>query len=139
MKKERASFAFLSSRPLSMTDIRNLDDIKILVNNFYDEVRTDSLLGPVFASKIPADAWPSHLQRMYAFWNAILFAEKGFEGNPMQKHLRLAIEEIHFSHWLQLFFKTVDTNFSGPKAEEAKQRANSIAQIMNFKINSFRK
>jgi len=139
MKKERASFAFLSSRRLSMTDIRNLDDIKILVNNFYDEVRADSLLGPVFASKIPADAWPSHLHRMYAFWNAILFAEKGFEGNPMQKHLQLPIEEIHFSHWLQLFFKTVDTNFSGPKAEEAKQRANSIAQIMNFKINSFRK
>ncbi|WP_121354672.1 group III truncated hemoglobin [Flavisolibacter nicotianae] len=121
-----------------MRDIENLDDIRTFVDAFYGKVRNDNLLSPVFDSKIPAAAWPAHLQRMYAFWNAILFAERGFDGNPMQKHLSLPIEEKHFSQWLALFRATIDENFSGPKAEEAKQRARSIAQIMNFKIDSLR-
>ena len=118
------------------TDIRDKKDIEKFVNSFYLKVRENELLAPVFASKIPVQAWPAHLQRMYDFWNAILFAETGFQGNPMQKHLQLPIEEKHFSQWLALFSQTIDELFSGPKATEAKTRAGSIAQIMNFKITS---
>jgi hemoglobin len=121
-----------------MKDIEGIEDIKTFVNGFYQKVRADALLSPVFASKFPDEAWPAHLERMYAFWNAILFAERGFEGNPMQKHLRLPIGEGHFSQWLALFNETIDANFSGAKAAEAKQRAKAIAQIMNFKINTLR-
>lgn len=119
-----------------MTDIRDKNDIKKFVDRFYNRVRENSLLSPVFASKIPDVAWPAHLERMYDFWNAILFAETGFQGNPMQKHLRLPIGEKHFTTWLDLFGQTIDELFTGPKAEEAKKRAASIAQIMNFKILS---
>ena len=119
-----------------MKDIQDRNDIKTLVNSFYEKVRKNALLSPVFNSKIAEDAWPAHLERMYDFWNAILFAEKGFEGNPMQKHLQLPIDEKHFSTWLALFNQTINELFSGPKAEEAKKRAASIAQIMNFKIAS---
>ena len=121
-----------------MKDITSINDIQFFVNSFYDKVREDTLLAPVFNSKIPAEAWPAHLQRMYAFWNAILFAEKGFDGNPMRKHLSLPIDESHFSQWLRLFGQTIDGNFRGEKAEEAKKRAASIAQIMNFKITTLR-
>lgn len=121
-----------------MKDIESIADIQIFVNKFYRKVQTDPLLSPVFAAKIPDAAWPAHLQRMYAFWNAILFAEKGFDGNPMQKHFALPIGEKHFSTWLTLFNATIDEAFRGPKAEEAKQRAKSIAQIMNFKISSLK-
>lgn len=121
-----------------MKDIENLADIKTFVNAFYEKVQADELLSPVFAARIPATAWPAHLHRMYAFWNAILFAEKGFEGNPMQKHLSLPVAEEHFSQWLDLFYATIDARFQGPKATEAKQRARSIAQLMNFKIDSLR-
>lgn len=119
-------------------DIQNSGDIEIFVNSFYQKVMTNELLSPVFAAKIPAEAWPAHLKKMYGFWNAILFAQKGFDGNPMQKHLPLPIEEKHFAQWLTLFRKTIDDLYAGPKAEEAKQRAASIAQIMNFKIISLR-
>jgi hemoglobin len=122
-----------------MKDIENIADIKLVVDCFYGKVRNNELLSPIFASKIPDEAWPAHLQRMYAFWNAILFAERGFEGNPMQKHLQLPIDEKHFDQWLALFRETVDETFVGPKAEEAKQRAASIAQIMNFKITTLRR
>ncbi|MDQ3279109.1 MAG: group III truncated hemoglobin [Bacteroidota bacterium] len=121
-----------------MRDIETIDDIRTFVDAFYEKVKEDALLAPVFDSKIPAEAWPTHLQRMYTFWNAILFAEKGFDGNPMRKHLSLPIDETHFSHWLRLFGKTIEEQFAGEKAEEAKKRAASIAQIMNFKITTLR-
>ena len=118
-----------------LTDIRDKADIEVFVNSFYSKVKDDPLLSPIFASKIAEENWPVHLQRMYAFWNAILFSETGFEGNPMQKHMSLPIEEKHFSQWLALFRKTIDELYAGPKAEEAKTRAASIAQLMNFKIS----
>ncbi|RYZ25695.1 MAG: group III truncated hemoglobin [Chitinophagaceae bacterium] len=118
------------------TDISDKKDIEIFVNSFYSKVRENEMLAPVFNAKIPDAAWPQHLERMYDFWNAILFAETGFQGNPMQKHLRLPIEEKHFEQWLHLFRQTIDELYVGPKAEEAKTRAESIAKIMNFKIAS---
>ena len=117
-------------------DIENKTDIKNFVDGFYTKVKEDSLLFPVFASKIPNEAWPAHLERMYDFWNAILFAATGFNGNPMQKHMSLPIEEKHFDQWLSLFRATIDELYEGAKADEAKARAGSIAQIMNFKISS---
>jgi hemoglobin len=119
-------------------DIQNSDDIEIFVNVFYKKIAADKLLSPVFTAKIREDEWPAHLRRMYQFWNAILFSERGFEGNPMQKHMSLPIEEAHFSQWLDLFGQTIDELYEGAKAGEAKQRAASIAQIMNFKINSLK-
>ena len=120
------------------TDIRDKRDIELFVNSFYSKVRGNELLAPVFDSKIPDAAWPQHLERMYDFWNAILFAETGFQGNPMQKHMRLPIDENHFNQWLALFRQTIDELFVGLKADEAKSRAESIAKIMNFKIDSIR-
>jgi hemoglobin len=117
-------------------DIENNTDIEIFVDSFYQKVMADDLLSPVFSSKISADVWPAHLTRMYAFWNAILFAERGFDGNPMQKHMTLPIEEKHFAQWLALFRQTIDELYKGSKAEEAKYRATSIAQVMKFKISS---
>jgi hemoglobin len=119
------------------TDIRDKKDIELFVNSFYLKVRGNELLAPVFAAKIQDAAWPQHLERMYDFWNAILFSETGFQGNPMQKHMRLPIDENHFNQWLALFGQTIDELFVGPKADEAKSRAESIAKIMNFKIASF--
>lgn len=121
------------------TDIRNIEDIKDFVDRFYDKVRENGQLAPVFASRIKDDEWPTHLERMYAFWNAILFSETGFQGNPMQKHMTLPIGTAHFDQWLALFRQTIDETYEGPKAEEAKKRAASIADIMNFKIASLRK
>lgn len=119
-----------------MKDIANKADIKLFVDSFYGKVRIDALLFPVFAANIPDAAWPAHLERMYNFWNAILFAEKGFEGNPMQKHFRLPINKNHFQQWLILFHQTIDEHFAGAKADEAKKRAHSIAQIMQYKIST---
>lgn len=49
------------------TDIITIDDIKHLVNSFYDKVRQDDLLADIFNNKIE-DRWPIHLEKMYRFW-----------------------------------------------------------------------
>jgi hemoglobin len=47
--------------------------------------------------------------------------------SPLQKH--------HFETWLGYFKKTVDELFEGERAFSAKERATSIATVMQIKIS----
>ncbi len=107
-------------------DIENLDDIKVLVNAFYDKVKRDELLAPVFMSKIPGD-WTAHLGIMYRFWNAALFNVREYTGNPFMKHMNLPLGQEHYESWINLFYETVDEQFEGTIADEAKRRAMIMA------------
>lgn len=113
-----------------MTDIFTRKDIERLVNGFYEKVRADDLLAPVF-SHID---WPHHLPVMYNFWSSILLGDMSYQGNPFQKHIHLPISRLHFERWLWLFHKTVDENFDGEVATEAKNRAQSIAGIFQHRM-----
>lgn len=121
----------------SLKEITQLEDIKLLVNTFYDKVREDPLLGPVFESKIK-DQWPRHLEIMYGFWQTLLLEEHTYYGSPSLKHMDLPIEETHFTRWLALFFQTVDENFTGNITEEAKWRASRMAEVFKAKLSYMR-
>jgi hemoglobin len=43
------------------TDILQREDVKIMVDEFYDKVKSDALLGPDFSHV----DWPHHLPIMY--------------------------------------------------------------------------
>jgi hemoglobin len=116
-----------------MNDIRDITDIRVFVDGFYEKIRQDVLLGPVFFGAING-GWQPHLDRMYAFWDSILFAAPGFTGNPLAKHMPLRIGAAHFKRWLKLFGDTIDAGFSGPVADNAKEKAQSIAKIFLNKI-----
>lgn len=77
---------------------------------------------------------------MYSFWSSILLDEHSFTGNPMQKHVELnkltPLSQNEFDEWITLFNNTVDSLFSGEKADEAKTRAANIARLMLFKIQN---
>lgn len=76
------------------------------VDEFYGHIRTDELLGPIFAERI--EDWPPHLDRMKSFWRSILMNSGEFSGNPMVKHMAIeGLEERHFAHWLELFYQTL--------------------------------
>ena len=115
---------------MSKPDIISRQDIQTLVDRFYDKVKSDSLLAPVFSHV----DWPAHLPVMYSFWASILLGEVGYTGNPFQKHVSLPISALHFRQWLVLFHQTIDENFSGDKADEAKSRASNIAGVFQFKL-----
>jgi hemoglobin len=85
-----------------------IDDalISALVDAFYVRVRSDAMLGPIFAAHI-AD-WTPHLARMKDFWASIMIESGRFSGSPMQKHIALGdLDEAHFEHWLSLWDETL--------------------------------
>ncbi|RTY90233.1 group III truncated hemoglobin [Flavobacterium sp. GT3R68] len=118
-------------------DISNLDDIKLLVDTFYSEVRKDNLIGSIFNEKI-GNQWPEHLGRMYRFWQTILLEEHTYSGSPFPPHAHLPIGKEHFSRWMEIFIITVNRLFEGPLAEDAKMRAEKMAEMFHYKIEYFR-
>lgn len=118
-------------------DILNLEDIKKLVDAFYEKVRTNDLLSPVFNSAIK-DSWPQHLEKMYRFWQTVLLKEHTYFGSPFVPHSKLPVEQKHFNQWLKLFFETIDEQFTGEKAEEAKMRAEKMADMFHYKIEYYK-
>ncbi len=119
-----------SSLNPSKTDILNREDVAKLVDMFYEQVRQDSLLSPVFSHV----DWPAHLPTMYNFWSSLLLGDNSYRGNPFQKHMNLPIAGEHFDRWLLLFSKTVKENFEGQKATEALERAHAIASLFRHRL-----
>lgn len=117
-------------------DINNLDDIKKLVDVFYDRVREDALLAPIFNGVIQ-DRWPQHLSIMYRFWETVLLGNHTYVGSPFVPHAKLPIGAKHFDAWLALFTATVDELFTGKVAEEAKWRADKMAVMFETKIKHY--
>ena len=118
-------------------DILSLDDVKLLVDTFYTRVRADELLGPIFDERIQ-DRWERHLDIMYRFWQTVLLEELTYQGNPGVKHITLPVDEAHFERWLQIFYRTIDELFTGEKAEEAKWRAQKMADMFASKIEFYK-
>jgi hemoglobin len=120
-------------------DIQTRHHIERLINRFYEQVRSDDLIGFLF-NDVAQVNWEKHLPRMYDFWEQIIFQSNTYTGNPMQPHLMLhhqsPLAKDHFDRWLKLFFETVDELYEGPVAEFTKQRAQSIAGVMQAKIFS---
>ena len=122
-----------------MKDISNRDDIELLVNSFYDKVWVDTTISYLFTD-IAAVEWISHLPKMYTFWDTVLLGKMSYKGNPMETHINLSrkspMNKTHFDQWLKLWNTTIDENFEGKIATEAKQRGNNIAGLMRYKIES---
>lgn len=109
-----------------MHDISTAQDIRKLVDSFYERVSRDGLLAPIFNDVAKVD-WPAHLPVMYRFWESMLLGAGTYQGAPFPKHAGLPVRRNHFIRWLSLFVETVDAHFRGPKADEAKGRAACIA------------
>ncbi len=77
------------------------DDVARLVDRFYDRVRADARLGPLFDAAI-AD-WDHHLQVMRDFWSAVLLRTQRYQGCVMSPHFGMPIAAGDFDLWLGLF------------------------------------
>jgi len=120
-------------------DITDRRDVACFVNVFYDRVRDDDLLGPIFDDIAHVD-WATHLPRMYDFWESVLFATATFKGAPLIVHRELArrapLTTVAFDRWIALFQSTIDDLFIGPMAEHAKNSAVRIAAALEHNIGS---
>ena len=118
-------------------EIISLHDIKKLVDTFYEKVRKDELIGPIFNEKIQ-DRWPQHLEKMYTFWQTVLLGEHTYFGSPFPPHANLPVSHQHFEKWIELFTKTLDELFTGAIAEDAKWRAVKMAEMFESKIEYYK-
>lgn len=121
-------------------DIENDDDIKLMVDTFYQKAVKNNLLGPIF-NDVAKVNWEHHLPIMYSFWASVLLGKAGYVGNPMDAHFRLnqkvKLTDTDFNTWKDLFIQTVSDLFEGEIANEAKKKAISIADLMFFKIQNY--
>lgn len=115
------------------TDIATEQDIKVLVDSFYQKVNVDELLSPIFNDLAQVN-WEAHLPTMYKFWGSLLLRNNTYQGQPWPKHAVLPVNTAHFSRWLELFKQTVDEHFAGPKAVEIKNIAASIADTFQNRM-----
>jgi hemoglobin len=118
-------------------DIATIEDIQFLVNTFYEKIRVDLLLGGIFNGVIK-DRWPEHLEKMYRFWQTVLLGEHTYFGSPFLPHGQLPVEQKHFDAWLKLWHETIDSQFEGAKADEAKWRGDKMAVMFLSKIEYYR-
>ena len=118
-------------------EIISLDDIKRMVDTFYEKVRKDDLIGPIFNEKIH-DRWPQHLEKMYTFWQTVLLGEHTYFGSPFPPHSNLPVSHQHFEKWMELFKQTLDELFTGAIAVDAKWRAAKMAEMFESKIEYYK-
>lgn len=110
-------------------DLCTEDEIVQLVYGFYDRVREDEVLGPVFNRHVRD--WDKHLPKMVDFWSSALRGTARFRGAPMPKHAALPGLTIElFQRWLLLFGQTTDTLPNAALAARAKDLAKRIAQSL---------
>ena len=78
--------------------------IEALVNRFYDKVRSDPVLGPIFNPAV--HDWDEHQRRLVSFWSSVVLKTGTYRGNPMAAHRPHPIRAEHFDHWLALWRET---------------------------------
>jgi hemoglobin len=111
-------------------------NIRELVHAFYDRVRADPLIGPVFDEKL-AGRWDDHLPKMCTFWGSLALGTrqgaKPYRGNVQQAHMPLeGLEPRHFSRWLFLFLDTVESRYEPAAAVRFMEPALRIAQSLQL-------
>ncbi len=124
--------------PSPKPDIAGREQIEQLVNAFYQRVRSDEVLGFIF-ERVTQTNWETHLPKMYAFWETVLFRSGGYTGNPLAAHAKLVAQtkmsRVQFDRWLLLFRSTVDDLFAGEKSEHLKRCAEDMANVIYARIN----
>jgi hemoglobin len=118
-----------------MNDIRNKDDIRLLVETFYSRLLKMEGMKEVFEGL----DFDRHIPHIVHFWSFVLLDEEGYKTNVFEKHLHLPIKAPQFYTWRDVFNATVNELFSGPVADLATQRATSLAYTFRSKWEQLRR
>ena len=106
--------------------------IERLVRAFYDKVRADAVLAPIFDARIKD--WEPHLAQMCAFWSSVALMSGRYHGTPMVKHMPLPVDAAHFDRWLDLFETTAHEICPPAAADHFVERARRIAASLELGV-----
>jgi hemoglobin len=123
---------------MTKRDIENRTDIVEIITLFYKYSYQDERLGAIFKHIAPLDL-TTHIPLVADFWEGILFDVFTYKGNVTEKHFsvntKTNLSKEDFDLWYSYWQKAVDELFAGELAEKAKFRAQSIANIMSYKMD----
>lgn len=107
------------------------EEIRNIVFKFYEKVRNDAILGPIFEREM-SENWDQHLEKMCNFWTTVMLGNPLYHGNPLEVHRRVAgLNREHFEHWLLLFHQTLkEVCPSNAHIEAFSQKANKMARVL---------
>ena len=109
-------------------------DIACLVPAFYDRIRQDTVLGPVFNEAIKD--WPQHLKTLEAFWSSVMLTSGRYKGQPMVAHFRheQVMTTENFARWLGLWEEVSSAVLLCDKAAIFQEKAGRIAESLQLGI-----
>lgn len=119
-------------------EIENRADLSLLVHTFYDRVRKDEELGPIFNSIITD--WEAHLEKITDFWEQHLFGIHKYHGDPIEAHNKVdevmenTISAHNFGTWLFYWLNTLDELFEGKNVETLKFKARKMQTVFFLNI-----
>ena len=111
-----------------VTDAVSEEAVADLVTRFYDRLRADERLGPIFAAAI--HDWDQHLQVMRDFWSTVLRRTDRYGGCVMSPHFGLALESGDFERWLDSFRPSARETLPS----EAAARAIVVAEAVSERL-----
>jgi hemoglobin len=119
-------------------DIETREELEEFLKDFYRKAFADELIGHFFTEVVPLDL-KTHIPVIANFWESVVFNTHGYRKNVMEVHRHIhllsKIKKEHLNRWVKIFTETIDERFEGYKTELMKQRARSIATLMDIKLN----
>jgi hemoglobin len=113
-------------------DITDEADVSLVVRRFYQAAIPDPVLGHLF--RVGGIEWDSHIPTITSFWCRVLLGLPGYAGNPAAAHVPIMadpmFDDAALARWVELFAETIDEDFVGPVADEAKARAAQVASVL---------
>jgi len=121
---------------LGVDEVAGIDEagLERLVERFYERVRADAELGPIFDAAI--SDWPEHLQKLTSFWSSVMLASGRYKGDPVAAHLkhRAGITPALFERWLGLWKQTTDELMQSEAAALLQAKAARIAESLQLAL-----
>lgn len=118
-------------------DISTRADIEQLLQLFYETLLLETEMQHIFLEVAQLDL-EAHLPLLTDFWEQALLQANGYRRNVLKIHQDLhqktPLTVAHFERWLQIFEQRVDQLFEGAIAQRAKNRAQSIALVLQRKL-----
>lgn len=116
----------MSSAPSGL----DMSDIARLVDRFYERVRVDPEIGPVFNAAV--HDWDAHKRLLTSFWSSIALRAGTYRGNPMAAHQALPINAGHFTRWLALWRETCAQELEAEHATQLIGHAERIGRSLAY-------
>jgi hemoglobin len=107
--------------------------VREVIASFYEQVRQDPVLGPVFYGVL-GDDWTAHLNRINLFWLTVTRLGQGYQAkNFMPAHVRHpSIHAEQLPRWLALFRQTARSTCPPEAADVLIDIAERMAESMKI-------